>query len=334
MINLFYLLKPVIPRKTQLELRKWLAHKKLQKAINEWPILASSTEPPIYWQGWPDQKQFAVILRHDVESQKGHDRSRELMLVEKQLGFRSAFYFVPERYKVCKTLRTDMVNEGFEIGVHGLKHDGKLYRSPDIFKKRAQKINHYLSEWNAVGFTSPASHHKLDWNYALEILYDSSTFDTDPFEPQPTNLATIFPKWIDHVEYPNEEHLSHSGYVELPYTLPQDFQSFVIMQQKNIDLWKRKVDWIAEHGGMVNVVTHPDYMSFGNDEVGIEEYPIAYYEQFLTYIKEQYADRYWHGLPRDLATFFSSNVAVRSTFTASVPLCADSVSPTGVEVVA
>lgn len=312
--DLFYFVKPVVPRKTQLELRRWLADRKIAAYKDEWPILQSATTRPKYWQGWPEQKQFAVILRHDVESAVGQARSRQLMEIEQSLGFRSAFYFVPERYDVCPTLRATLTNAGFEVGVHGLNHDGKLYRSKQIFMQRAEKINEYLEEWDAVGFSAPASHHVLQWNYALKIAYDTSTFDTDPFEPHPTNLNTIFPKWIDHANYPNQEYLNHSGYVELPYTLPQDFQTFVIMGNKTIDLWKQKVDWIAQHGGMVHLVTHPDYMCFGNDEVGIEEYPIAYYAQFLSYIKEQYAGQYWHGLPRELAAFFSKKVAIRMNY--------------------
>jgi len=98
----------------------------------------------------------------------------------------------------------------------------------------------------------------------------------------------------------------------LPYTLPQDFQLFIILREKSIDIWKKKVDWIAEHGGMVHVVTHPDYMCFGNDELGMEEYPIAYYEQFLQYIKQKYTGQYWHALPHEVATFYSTNIAIRN----------------------
>src|ERR1700746_3430317 len=38
--------------------------------------------------------------------------------------------------------------------------------------------------------------HKLDWLHDLDIEYDASTFDTDPFEPQPDGHGTIFPFWV------------------------------------------------------------------------------------------------------------------------------------------
>ena len=38
--------------------------------------------------------------------------------------------------------------------------------------------------------------HNLSWYHDLEIAHVSSTFDTDPFEPQPDAAGTIFPFWI------------------------------------------------------------------------------------------------------------------------------------------
>jgi len=56
-------------------------------------------------------------------------------------------------------------------------------------------------------------YHDLRLLHYLNIEYDASTFDTDPFEPQPDGLGTIFPRWI----YDQE---NQKGFVELPYTLP------------------------------------------------------------------------------------------------------------------
>jgi predicted deacetylase len=46
-----------------------------------------------------------------------------LIKLEEEMGFRSSFNFVPERYKVSPELRDCLVKKGFEVGVHGLKHD-------------------------------------------------------------------------------------------------------------------------------------------------------------------------------------------------------------------
>lgn len=105
---------------------------------------------------------------------------------------------------------------------------------------------------------------------------------------------------------------AYEGYVELPYTLPRDFTLFVLMREKNIDTWKRKLDWIAEHGGMALINTHPDYMHFGNWKPRLEEYPVRYYEEFLGYVKQRYEGEYWHVLPRDMARFWVSDVVKNS----------------------
>ena len=103
-------------------------------------------------------------------------------------------------------------------------------------------------------------HHNLEWIHDLDIEY-ASTFDTDPFEPQSDGVGTIFPFWVSG-------NSNQKGYVELPYTLPQDFTLFILMKEKNIDIWKQKLDWIAENGGMALVNTHPDYMNFDEADPG------------------------------------------------------------------
>jgi len=45
--------------------------------------------------------------------------------------------------------------------------------------------NHYLAAWKSVGFRSAFMFHQLSWLRDLDIVYDASTFDIDPFEPQP-----------------------------------------------------------------------------------------------------------------------------------------------------
>ncbi len=221
------------------------------------------------------------------------------MQLEKQLGYRSSFNFVPERYNVSPALRKDLQKEHFEIGVHGLNHDGNLYRSSKEFSMRGIKINNYLKEWDAVGFRSPAMQRNLDWIHDLHIKYDASTFDTDPFEPQSDGVGTIFPFRVNGNDH-------QSGYVELPYTLPQDHLLFIILGETDFNIWKQKLDWIADHGGMALLNTHPDYMNFGENASAIEEYPVKYYIRFLEYIKDKYKGRYWHVLPSKIAAFFQT----------------------------
>lgn len=301
--KVFYQLKPFIPRYLQILLRRNLVQKKRFLYSHSWPVDAKAGRTPEGWPGWPDRKQFALVLTHDVETAKGQEKCRDLIRIEEALGFRSSFNFIPERYEVSKVLRDYLTKNDFEVGVHGLNHDGKLYKSKDIFKKRAMRINQYLKEWKASGFRSPSMHHNLEWIHNLNIDYDASTFDSDPFEPQSEGVRTIFPFWVSC-------NGNHHGYVELPYTLPQDFTLFVLMKEKNINIWKKKLDWIAEKSGMALIVTHPDYMNFNGNNLGLEEYPAGYYEEFLDYVERKYKGQYWHMLPKQMAAFLLNQNAL------------------------
>jgi len=267
-----------------------------------WPIDEKAATKPVRWRGWPEDKRFALILKHDVDTLKGHDRCKKIVSLEIERGFHSAFYFVPKRYDVSPQLRHHLVSNGFEVGLHGLYHDGKLFRSRNIFQQRAVEINKYMREWGSVGFSSPSSHRNFEWIHDLTIDYDTSSFDTDPFEPQPDGVGTIFPLMI-------QGKCEQKGYIELPYTLPQDFTLFCIMKEKGIDIWKKKLDWIASHNGMALLTTHPDYMDFDGKNNCVEEYPVAHYEELLDYVKNTYEGQYWHVLPKEIAQHWLKHYA-------------------------
>ncbi len=295
--SVYYLLKPAIPRFVQIAMRRKLVQCQREKNKSIWPIDEEANKKPDNWPGWPDGKKFALILTHDVDTAIGQSNCKKLSNLETKSGFKSSFNFVPERYKLSHEIM-DYLRSQHEIGVHGLKHDGKLYQSREIFKDRANKINKYLKQWKSDGFRSPSMLHNLEWIHDLDILYDASTFDTDPFEPQPEGVKTIFPFLV-------KDENTKKSYVELPYTLAQDFTLFILMQEKNINLWKRKLDWIVEKGGMALINAHPDYMNFKDEKPKLEQYPARYYQEFLEYVSEEYKDQYWNVLPKDIAEFWN-----------------------------
>src|SRR5262245_53893719 len=190
MKNLYYLLKPVLPWRFRMTVRRILANRLRRRFSHSWPIYEPASKAPKGWPGWPNGKKFAFALTHDVEGMNGFKQCRKLAEMDKALGFRSSFNFVPEgEYTVPESLRSYLEQEGFEVGVHDLHHDGTLYRSSRTFKGQAQKINQYLQSWGAVGFRSGFMFHNLEWIQRLNVLYDGSTFDTDPFEPQPDGVC-------------------------------------------------------------------------------------------------------------------------------------------------
>lgn len=294
-IRLYYTLKPLIPRALQLGLRRLLVRRKWKRVADEWPILPDAGGRPAGWPGWPGGKAFALVLTHDVEAERGLRKCRDLMRMEEELGFRSCFNFVAEDYQVPPELRQELAHKGFEVGIHGLHHDGLLFSSRRKFVGHARRINRYLEEWGSVGFRAPSMVKNLEWIHDLNIAYDSSTFDTDPFEPQPDSVRTIFPFTV---------HRAGRSYVELPYTLPQDFTLFSLLGQKDISLWKRKAAWVRDCGGMLLLDTHPDYMIFGRQPGKGDEYPCALYRDFLVHLRDAYEGSFWPALPRDVAAFW------------------------------
>jgi hypothetical protein len=339
--RIFYTAKPIIPRSFQIAVRRQIAKRKHRNG-HHWPIDPHSNKAPAGWRGWPGGKRFAMVLSHDVDTRKGYDNVLKLADLEERMGFRSSFNFVPERYgEISLELLEQLRRRGFGIAVHGLKHDGKLFRSKKVFDERAPRINAFLNRWATRGFTAPSMIRKHDWMHRLEIDYCISTFDTDPFEPQPEGVGTIFPfvvyrKSVQGSEFsvqdslfkiprssispepltsdlrpltsgfpsPGTQHPEPSFFVELPYTLPQDSTLFIILQEKSIDTWKRKLDWIAENGGMALLNSHPDYKNFNGGDCRPEEYPVRYYVEFLEYVKSRYGNQYWPALPQDMWLFW------------------------------
>ena len=236
---------------------------------------------------------------HDVDTSAGQDKCRQLMDLEEKLGFRSTFNLVPERYEVSASLIDEIKDRGFGLGVHGLKHDGKLFVSREIFLKRALRVNKYLKDWGTKGFSTPSMLCNLNWMNHLNIEYATSTFDTDPFEPQPQGIKKIFPFWVKGPD-------SDRQYLEMPYTLPQDFTLFILMHEKDFTIWKRKAEFIADKGAMLLFNSHPDYMNFNGRKSSNEEYDFRVYSEFLKWLKSEFGEEYWLCLPSEMESYFRS----------------------------
>jgi hypothetical protein len=312
LLRLYYTLKPYLPLRLRYWLRGVRARRLRIRHSDTWPIDPASAARPPGWQGWPEGKQFAFVLTHDVEGPVGYDKVRAVAALEEKLGFRSAFHFVPEgTYTVSLEFRQELTRRGFEVGVHDLHHDGSLYASAESFRQQAPRINHYLRDWNARGFRAGFMFHNLEWISAyLECEYDLSTFDTDPFEPQPEGVRTIFPffatgarisdQWSVVSSQPNPE---LKPLVELPYTLPQDSTLFLILGETAPRIWLEKLDWIAKHGGMALVNVHPDYLRLRPDDDPRSTYPLSHYEALLNHVNTKYSGSVWKALPREVAAW-------------------------------
>jgi hypothetical protein len=257
----YYVAKPVIPRPAQLAFRRRYARIQSQSDFPRWPVedslhdlyswllavLADVRGGLLPWiDTWPGGRAWALVLTHDVETEVGYRNIHLLRDVERAAAFRSSWNFVPERYRVEESVLRALREEGCEIGVHGLRHDGRDVGSWREFERRRPAIRAYADRWAAVGFRAPATQRVWTWMPLLGFDYDSSYTDTDPYEPQPGGCCSYLPFF-------NEQQ------VELPITLPQDHTLFVVLQQPDAEVWLHKARHLRRRGGMALVLAHPDY---------------------------------------------------------------------------
>ena len=305
-LNAYYALKPLLPRSLQIAVRRLYA-KRSAPSFPAWPIepllvdhqhacirhsLSHDSSARLPLVGfWPDGLRFAVIMTHDVESSAGVANIEAVLEVERQYDIVSSWNFVADWYPIPAGTFDLVRNAGGEVGLHGIKHDGLLFRDRASFESNLPAIHQYLRDWDAVGFRSPALHRNADWMSELGSLYDSSFPDTDPYEPQPGGCCSIFPYLLGEL-------------VELPITMVQDHTLWEILRRPNIDLWRRKGDWVIANHGLINIIVHPDYVR--------SRERLDLYAQLLAYLREQIDQQSgWHALPREIASWWKSRARLR-----------------------
>ena len=257
----YYAMRPLLPRAVQIRLRQGYAARVEPPDFPSWPaehslhdmydwlwgVLAEvAGEPVPHVSLWPDGKQAAFVLTHDVETAVGRDAIEDLRAPERDRGLRSAWNFVPERYETPDALVRSLQDEGCEIGVHGLRHDGHDMSSRRQLRKRLPAIRAAAERWGAAGFRSPATQRRWDLMPTTGFDYDSTFCDTAPYEPEPGGSCTYLPFF-------------NQDQVELPMTLPMDHTLFEILGHEDGAVWRQKAADLVARSGMVLVLTHPDY---------------------------------------------------------------------------
>src|SRR5206468_6262165 len=86
----------------------------------------------------------------------GYENVGILRDLELERGWRSAWNFVPRRYEVDDRLVRSLLLDGFEVGVHGLYHDGRDLER-ELLQERAPAMRAAGARWHARGFRSPAA---------------------------------------------------------------------------------------------------------------------------------------------------------------------------------
>lgn len=297
----YYLARPALPRQVQLALRRGFSHVQGRTSFPRWPVedslhnlyawlfevLAGVAGQPVPYIGlWPDGRSWAFVLTHDVETAEGYRDIELLRGIERDLRYRSSWNFVGLRYQVEDAVVRALADEGCEVGVHGLLHDGRDLGSRRLMEKRLPAMRQFARQWEAVGFRSPSTQRRWGWMPQLGFDYDSSYTDTDPYEPQPGGCCTYLPYF-------------NQAMVELPMTLPQDHTVFCVLEHAEPDIWLSKAQFLRDHQGMVLLVTHPDYARDRRVTDG--------YRKLLDTFRGDVA--VWHALPREVARWWRDRAA-------------------------
>lgn len=295
--RIYWLIKPTMPPPFIKFIRASASRIRRHYSKNHWPIddrfvcfqweimrnylqISGKSSIPIK-NFWPDKHDFSFVLTHDVETKNAQAFIPVVADLEEKYGFRSSFNIVGDQIPNDQTMLQEIKNRGFEIGLHGYHHDESVYQSHENFHETSKIINECLKVIGAVGFRSPLNLRNPEWMQDLEIEYDLSFFDTDPFEPISGGCMNIWPFRIGR-------------FIELPATLVQDNTLVNLLGERNPKIWIDKVEFIKIFNGMALLNSHPDYLM--NKTVW------NVYESFLKYMKER--GDFWHALPKETAAWW------------------------------
>ncbi|HEX3831630.1 MAG TPA: hypothetical protein VHW04_06635 [Solirubrobacteraceae bacterium] len=303
--RVYYRIRPLLPRPAQIALRRAFSRVQARTAFPAWPVepalhdlvdlvrqaVADAAGYAVpYIEPWPSGYSWALVLTHDVETEFGARAVDLVRGVEATAGYRSSWNLVPERYPVPDELVRDLKEAGCEVGVHGLRHDGRDLESLRTLECRLPEIRRWASRWGAAGFRSPATHRVWSWMPRLGFDYDSSYPDTDPYEPMGGGCCSWLPFFNDEM-------------VELPITLPQDHTVFVILRRDE-SLWRAKAELLRGRGGMALAITHPDYMLAGGR--------LDAYRRLLDHFGDDVTA--WKALPCEVSVWWRRRAATSLVF--------------------
>jgi len=260
----YYSARPILPVSVRRHFQRWVLTRRMKTNFPGWPVdrtadrlleklLGASMKAqeqqkiPFIWF-WPDEYSSAAIMTHDVETDAGLRFCSALMDIDEEFCIPASFQIVPEsRYTIPQSMLEEFRTRLFEINVHDLNHDGRLYWDYREFVRRAAKINAYARDFKAKGFRSGTLYRNLDWYEELDFAYDMSVPNVAHLDPQPGGCCTVMPFFVGHI-------------LELPVTTIQDYPLFHLLGDYSIQLWVRQIKMIQEGHGLASIISHPDYL--------------------------------------------------------------------------
>ena len=205
--NTYYAFRPLLPSGIRILIKKMQLRGWQRIPFPEWPVDRSveniceqllllslkaqkAERIPFIWF-WPRGARGCVMMTHDVETEAGRDGCAKLMDLDDSFGIKASFEIIPEeRYEVTPAFLDSIRSRGFEIAVHDLKHDGRLFDPHDEFLSRASKINQYAKQFGANTFRSAVLYRQPEWLSAFKFSSDMSIPNVAHLDPQRGGCCT------------------------------------------------------------------------------------------------------------------------------------------------
>ena len=295
--KLYYRVRPLTTLAVRKKIQRFHARNWRNMTFPVWPVdttvenlcesvlLASMKaqcleKVPFIWF-WPRGARGCVMMTHDVETRAGRDFCKELMEVDDAFGVKASFQLVPEdRYRNSEALIRSIRENGFEVGIQDLNHDGRLFDNKEQFLSRASLINQYGADYGAKGFRAAVLYRKPEWFESLNFSFDMSIPNVGHLDPQGGGCCTVLPYFIGDI-------------LELPVTTTQDYTLFHILNERSLDLWEAQIELIFAKNGLASFIVHPDYVN--------EVETMSVYRNLLAYLSDlRQKTNIWFGLPSEI----------------------------------
>jgi hypothetical protein len=300
---LYYCCRPALPVAVRKHLQK--LHLKDWKTLDfpRWPVDVSvdaimrsamglqieahgGEQVPFIWF-WPDGAEACVMMTHDVEGVSGRRFADDLMDLDASFGIKAAFQIIPRGPRAELASLIDRCRaRGFEVNLHDLHHDGRLFSSREEFRRQSAHINQLAREHQCHGFRAGAMYREQAWYDAFDFSFDMSVPNVAHLEPQRGGCCTVMPYFVGRV-------------VELPLTTTQDYSLFHILNKYSTTLWMEQMDLILEQHGLISFIVHPDYVR--------EKRALSVYRQLLEKLSAlRVQRRVWVALPGEIDSWWRS----------------------------
>ena len=236
-----------------------------------------------FWKG----KRAAVCLSHDVDTRECYRFLPTVMKIDRDYGVPSVFNVLTHGdYNLDKNLLSELMHEGFEIGLHGYRHELGMARKP--FRKIKTDLECSLDLLLSLGvevkgFRAPGFSMSTNILSVLDDLgftYDSSMQLCNGLYP---SCGISFP-----YKYPGKT------FWEIPLTVQDDlfFRDARVDESDALNILEKIVLQTIQLGGVAFFNFHPCLI----------QGRISFYKMFLE-ILCNCMDDLWIVLPRDICYF-------------------------------